>query len=628
MDSLFAYILQVNILLAVVYGGYVLLLKTLTFYNLNRYYFLFAVVFALTYPFLDIKSLFQRHIEPVGEWIDLLPLLQPVNEKSTAYTLEHLIYLFVALGILWFTIRLGIQLGSLLRIHLRSVDASWRNYMYRHVLFPIVPFSFLNKIYLHKEQHREVELYDIFKHEDIHVKGLHSLDILLFEMLLIGCWYNPFVWLMRRAVRQNLEFLTDQQVLDKGADRQAYQYSLLQVSKHGASVSISNQFNFKLLKKRIMMMNKKRSSKIQLSKYAFLLPIIIFSAGAFTVSKADDTIEEAVSLVKETNLQTILKPDSLLKVKMGGEAGAALMEVLGTDTLEIDTMTRKTEGEPLVFIRTSPDSVKRPLLVVDGVRKGRDFEIKDLNPEDIKEMAVWKTEAKTVSIYGQEAKDGVIEITTKHADQTNTIKKGVLYVIDGVPQENGFTGINKIDPNTIESVEVLKDTKGKSIYGNRAVDGVILITTKSKQSNSTSDLKNEGHTGAKEIVVVGKKMDNVTFDNIQKVNESDAEKLKKFLDDNRSNIDLKADFVLIINGKIANEADLKKIKAEEVSQLSATDLTERNSNLPKNVMGVLSLTDGNKNRNRGSFVSIYNGQRRIELIVDPSKNSSPYIERK
>jgi len=54
---------------------------------------------------------------------------------------------------------------------------------------------------------------------------------------------------MRRAARQNLEYLTDQQVLDKGMDRQAYQYSLLQVSKQGASLGLSNQFNFKFLKK-------------------------------------------------------------------------------------------------------------------------------------------------------------------------------------------------------------------------------------------------------------------------------------------------------------------------------------------------------------------------------------------
>src|SRR5690606_18942893 len=121
-----------------------------------------------------------------------------------------------------------------------------------------------------------------------------------------SCWYNPFVWLMRRSVRQNLEFLTDQQVLNKGIDRQAYQYSLLHVTQQGASVDIGNQFNFKTLKKRIMMMNKRRSSKLELSKYAFLLPVLILVGASFTVSKTEGEIEKAVSMAKETDMAQLI----------------------------------------------------------------------------------------------------------------------------------------------------------------------------------------------------------------------------------------------------------------------------------------------------------------------------------
>ena len=59
-----------------------------------------------------------------------------------------------------------------------------------------------------------------------------------------------------------------------------------------------------------------------------------------------------------------------------------------------------------------------------------------------------------------------------------------LFVIDGVPVysfTSGITGLNtlaEIDPNTIESIEVLKDAASAAIYGSRAGNGVILITTK------------------------------------------------------------------------------------------------------------------------------------------------------
>jgi len=105
--------------------------------------------------------------------------------------------------------------------------------------------------------------------------------------------------------------LTDQQVLNKGVDRQTYQYSLLNVTQQGAAVGISNQFNFKTLKKRIMMMNKKRSSRLELSKYAFLLPIVILAGASFTVSKAESKIEEVITVAKETTLDMVMPNSSV-----------------------------------------------------------------------------------------------------------------------------------------------------------------------------------------------------------------------------------------------------------------------------------------------------------------------------
>lgn len=60
-----------------------------------------------------------------------------------------------------------------------------------------------------------------------------------------------------------------------------------------------------------------------------------------------------------------------------------------------------------------------------------------------------------------------------------------LYVVDGVPNEGGYPNIN---PNDIESMEVLKDASAAAIYGSRANSGVILITTKSGKAGKTSVL--------------------------------------------------------------------------------------------------------------------------------------------
>lgn len=309
MENLLSYIIQVNLLLTLIFLGYHLLLKGLTFYVLNRIYFVVGALYAFIFPLIDLKSFFVKQtIVSIPVVWDYVPL-DNVEHLSKTYSLYDILLVGITIGGLIFICKLVLQLFSLLRIHFYSKEAQWQSYWFRNVVFPIVPFSFFNKIYLHQIQHQDVELNDIFEHEMVHVKGRHTWDILLFEILLIGCWYNPFVWLMRRAVNQNLEFLTDQQVLNNGVDRQSYQYSLLNVTKHGTAVGISNQFNFKTLKKRIMMMNKKRSSRLALSKYVFLLPILLLAGATFTLSQAESRIEHVVELVKET--PTFVKPISM-----------------------------------------------------------------------------------------------------------------------------------------------------------------------------------------------------------------------------------------------------------------------------------------------------------------------------
>lgn len=412
MESLLTYIIQVNLLLGIIYLGYIGLLKGLTFYFLNRAYFLVGGLFAFLYPFLDLKSLFvQRGLNMggVGEQISLYIMEPEVQQQLTLGRLVEIVFMAGAVLLL---LKFVFQLLSLLRIHLNSRSDQWRTYLFRNVLIPIVPFSFLNKIYVNKGQHVDAELKDIFKHEDIHVKGLHSLDILLFEMILVCCWYNPFVWLMRRAIRQNLEFLTDQQVLDKGIDKQTYQYSLLNVSKKGTSVGLSNQFNFKLLKRRIMMMNKKRSSKIELSKYAFLLPVFLLTGAAFTVSKAEGSIEGVVEKANETTviqLNKDLQVDVSLPEKKVSKVSKPFVENLPSREMIRDTVKSKNITDT-IHLRTSMRWGAEPLYILEGKEVNSTI-MAAIPGTEIQSIDVIKD--KAAAIYGEKGKNGVILVALK-----------------------------------------------------------------------------------------------------------------------------------------------------------------------------------------------------------------------
>ena len=474
MESLLTYIIQVNLLLGIIYLGYIGLLKGLTFYSLNRVYFLVGGMFAFVYPFMDLKSLFvQRGLDMgvIGEQISFYMTEPEVQQQLTLGRLVEIVFMVGAVLLL---LKFVFQLLSLLRIHLNSTSDRWRTYLFRNVLIPIVPFSFLNKIYVNKEQHLDAELKDIFKHEDIHVKGLHSLDILLFEMILVCCWYNPFVWLMRRAIRQNLEFLTDQQVLDKGIDKQTYQYSLLNVSKKGTSVGLSNQFNFKLLKRRIMMMNKKRSSKIELSKYAFLLPVFLLTGAAFTVSKAEGSIEKVVEKANETavvNLNRDLQVDVPMPAKMVSKISKPLVENLPSRQMTTDTLKPKAVIDTIHF-RTNMKFEKEPLYIVEGKEVNSTI-MAAIPGSEIQSIDVIKNNGS--AIYGEKGKNGVVLVTLKKNgsptvtnqtltftyDKKEDVGNAAKTMVKGMPSEVVVTGYKKEDAN---APELKGKVQGVAVY--------------------------------------------------------------------------------------------------------------------------------------------------------------------
>ncbi|WP_341831258.1 M56 family metallopeptidase [Sphingobacterium thalpophilum] len=536
MESLLTYIIQVNLLLGIIYLGYIGLLKGLTFYVLNRVYFLAGGLFAFLYPFLDLKSLFvQRGLNmgAVGEQISLYITEPEVQQQLTLGRLVEIVFMVGAIVLL---LKFVFQLLSLLRIHLNSKSDQWRTYLFRNVLIPIVPFSFLNKIYVNKGQHVDAELKDIFKHEDIHVKGLHSLDILLFEMILVCCWYNPFVWLMRRAIRQNLEFLTDQQVLDKGIDKQTYQYSLLNVSKKGTSVGLSNQFNFKLLKRRIMMMNKKRSSKIELSKYAFLLPVFLLTGAAFTVSKAEGSIEGVVEKANETVL-----PIQLPTVDLRSQTDQSNMKT----TVLADTLAKANKVEARDFKeikRSAIDFSKNQKYFVDNklVSKAEFLAIPEgklakywfSNDSD---MIKYRTKS-SIDISGGAILANTVEMQ-QHAD---IAQKKIRCVMNGIVQEKTFT-VDDIDPNTIASVSVLQGKAAIDKYGEDVgKDGILEV-----------NLKEGAHIGKDMTKLKGLTI-GVTYRDDQLTNDKST------------------DVVYVIDGKRADQKMIKELvlTPEEIATLS------------------------------------------------------------
>lgn len=201
-----------------------------------------------------------------------------------------------------------------------------------------------------------------------------------------------------------------------------------------------------------MMMNKKRSKKLELSKYAFLLPVIIFFASAFTVSKADGTIVEIVERAKETDL---LEP---MQVKVDTVPPGRL-----SDEAEQDTIKLRTEG------RASKEEVLNGSAVQDIIVSGYRSDNLDGHRKQLGKAQQ--------SINGRGVK-----IAAKAKGLTNfrmgsSNEQRPLFLVDGEEKYSDFE-LGSIDPNDIASISVLKDGSAITLYGDKGKHGVILIETK------------------------------------------------------------------------------------------------------------------------------------------------------
>lgn len=289
MPIVYQYLLKVSISLAIMYLFYQLVLRRLTFYNHNRWYLLGYSVLCYFISFINIGPILQRGGEGSYQLINIVPsvatmatnlVTQPVvKTDSVSHAWEIVTWMLLA-GTALLMIRLVVQLVAFNRLKAGARLVSGEGIRFYQVNRNIIPFSFGNAIYINQNLHTEAELKEIIRHEFVHVKQRHTIDIIWGELLCIMNWYNPFVWLIRRAIRQNLEFIADSKVIANGIDKKQYQYLLLKVIGN-SHFSIASQFNFTSLKKRIVMMNKIKTAQVHLFRFLFLLPLMAVILVAF-----------------------------------------------------------------------------------------------------------------------------------------------------------------------------------------------------------------------------------------------------------------------------------------------------------------------------------------------------------
>jgi TonB family protein len=223
----------------------------------------------------------------------------PVFNRFGIYDWLAILYLCFT-GIL--VIRLLFSLYHIHSLRLKSSIVMDQEFAIAHNNTKISPFSFFKTIFVGNITMDKDDFERIINHEKVHISQLHSLDILLSEILIAIFWFNPIVWLYKKSLLEVHEYLADKVVYSNDSDARAYQSLLLSESFGGFKINISNNFFNSLLKRRIKMMTTPKSRKAAYYKYIVTLPaIILFFFISGLVQLTDAKALECSDKVIQTN---------------------------------------------------------------------------------------------------------------------------------------------------------------------------------------------------------------------------------------------------------------------------------------------------------------------------------------
>lgn len=441
------YFLKVNVAIALFYAFYRLFFYKDTFFAWRRTALMCFFAVSAAVPLFNIQTWIVQQ-EPMVAMADLyaavvLPeiTLTPQPQMDWKQLLVQGIGIVYWLVVALLALRFVVQLAGIFRLARRcpvqEIDGTTVHLLPRAE----GPFSFFRWIFVCPGAHSREELNEILTHERTHVCQWHSVDVLVGELACIVCWFNPFAWLMKREIRTNLEYMADEKVLETGYDSRTYQYHLLGLSHHKAAATIYNSFNVLPLKRRITMMNKRRTREIGRTKYLMFLPL----AALLMIVSNIEAVARATQKIASEVIESV-KPD---------ETAAVQSQSQGTVTTQPQTaLTQPQQGKPekVTYKGKLTDEAGNPLGDVQIItdRKFQSTTVSTANTDG--EFRV-ETSSEAGIIFEYTGKDGRKLMRGYRADELAKMDPDNLVIVL-IPV---VSSPHEADPNVFEVVEKMPE---------------------------------------------------------------------------------------------------------------------------------------------------------------------------
>jgi len=461
---------------------YLLVLRNERYFGLNRIFLLTGIIASLLFPFYTFR--YTVVIPSVPTEFDFASVGELVAggiiAEEPAVPFYYWIYLA---GIMAFLLRVLFQTWKIYRKLQQAGFERTGNVKLVRTPDYTASFSFFSYVFVNPSTSTK-EMEEIMNHEQEHIRQRHWFDLLLVELICIVQWFNPFAWLYAHLVRQNHEYLADESALQRTVDPAIYQAALLNQLLGAPVFSLTNSFSYSLNKKRFKMMKKKIDSPFRKLKVLVVLPLAAMLFYAFALPEYQYETSENNMVTEDKKVEVkgqVLKSDG---TPLAGTSVILRNSTIGTITDKEGNFLLKevpADGE-LYFSFVGFKTIVRKITA---------------QPMTITmEAEKIGIEAVTVIGYGTPPPPpppppSIAQIRS-NIDDANP----PLIFLDGIPITKA--AMDQLDPETFQSISVLKDKSATAVYGEMALNGAILITTKGKAAKATG-----AKSSNEEVVVVG-----------------------------------------------------------------------------------------------------------------------------
>ncbi|KQB42271.1 M56 family metallopeptidase [Flavobacterium aquidurense] len=525
MEALFTFILKSGALLLSFYCAYYFLLRKETFFNSNRWFLLAGLFTSVILPFIVYTKIV---------WVDASPLSSNNNQIFAAQTSQQANFIFdwffaliaiYSIGFLSLLIKFAVDFYSLNSVLKGKKVKQQADFKFVDVNENIAPFSYFDYIVYNSSLYTTSELESIIEHEKVHSEQNHTIDVLVSRVFCVLFWFNPIMWLYKKAIQQNLEFIADNEAAQKISDKKAYQYTLLKITTHENCVAITNHFYQSLIKKRIIMLNKNQSKKRNLWKFCIVIPVLVAFVLLFQIkteakekqmpvkeisgeiksvdvykikkSSTDEELKEIKEKLKsihnidfETSEIKRNAENDLTSIKIdikNGNQQAQSIQTAGNQTIKDFgiIVTTDKDGSKKVGIQTADETSKDSKIVIEKKQKTKlntndntnsNISTKTNTNSNTNSGVIITTNSEDNATTKIITSDGNSQIIVSNSGKIN-LNEPKLVIIDGVEMPSTFS-FEDYKSGDIKTMNVLKGEMAIAKYGDKGKNGVIIIETR------------------------------------------------------------------------------------------------------------------------------------------------------